>query len=229
MALAIDPGLAHCGAFLARLTPGRPEPLTAGVFVSTPGEGHPSEDGALRARFLLRWLREFTPRPDVIVAEAMSYTRNATAAHKVGIAWGVIAAYAEEIGAVILHARPQEVRRGLLGREGTSKGDAALFVRGVLGEGFDRVMAPIAKGQQNHATDAAAVLLAVHGRAATMLANRENVIGKWAAEQRRPPGAPPRKRSPPGAPSEGHPAPPVASPPEGGRNRRTPKASKGRG
>ena len=84
-----------------------------------------SDDNLNRARKIHEALRELLTRHKigVICAETMSFPRNAGAAAKVAMCWGVIASLTQETGIPIVQASPQEIKKVLCGVASASKED----------------------------------------------------------------------------------------------------------
>ena len=130
-----------------------------------------SDDTAERARelyfFLDRaWihattgLREMGPAPRAIFAEAQSWPRNAGASAKVGVAWGVLVAFAAEHDLPILQLSPQKVKRHLCGVQSASKKEVELEVRKrahFTDDDAEKTLASLAKSKHEHIYDAVAV------------------------------------------------------------------------
>ncbi len=180
--LGVDPGFASLGLAAVQLFRNA-KPLVIRVAVVRTEKAAKkrailsSDDNVDRARTLARTFRNWTrverpyggPNDDntarvrVIGAESMSYARNASAAHKVGICWGVIVAVADAEGLPIAQTSPQDVKKRAAGAKTASKMDVQLAVSAAcdfLPEPAE-VLRDMALGQREHAYDAIASALAV--------------------------------------------------------------------
>lgn len=163
--LGVDPGLASFGwAQVDVLRDGRLVALAAGVVRTAKSARKAnvlaSADSLRRARDMYQALCAL-PRPQAIAAESMSWPRNAGAATKVALSWGVLAAYAQHRGIPILQASPQVVKKTLCGFANASKEDVEVAVRGRVGCAWDTVReSGLARGLHEHMFDAMAVVVA---------------------------------------------------------------------
>lgn len=130
--LGIDPGFAALGWTLVELQLDDEAPpllVAAGVLrtkKSAKKRGTlASDDNLRRARELYAGLSalERTWRPAVVCAESMSFPRNAGAAAKLSIAWGVLAALTEARGLPLVQCSPQQLKKAVSGRADASKED----------------------------------------------------------------------------------------------------------
>lgn len=94
-----------------------------------------------------------------ICAESMSFPRNASAAAKMAMTWGVVATLSSMKSIPVVQASPQEIKANLCGRRDASKEDIQGKVIEVHEElpGFLQDIAP---SNRNHAYDAAAAYMA---------------------------------------------------------------------
>lgn len=168
--LGVDPGFAACGVAILEYHPQtQPLPLVTQVAVlRTEKSGKKrqilaSDDNVERARLLVRLMLPYLDAVDVIAAESMSFARHASASHKVGITWGVIAALAETKGMAIVQASPQDVKKKISGERTASKGDVQLAVAGSASftVGATATLRDMGLGIREHAYDAIASGLAV--------------------------------------------------------------------
>jgi|HubBroStandDraft_2_1064218.scaffolds.fasta_scaffold388984_1 Holliday junction resolvasome RuvABC endonuclease subunit len=135
--LGVDPGFASFGWSIVKLS-STPEVLAAGVIRTKKAtklqKTLASDDNVVRAREIYNTLQliiESQPQGkeiQAICAEAMSWPRNAGAAAKVAIAWGVLAAVAEETRMSLLQASPQAVKKAMTGRRDASKDEIKVAV-----------------------------------------------------------------------------------------------------
>lgn len=133
--LGVDPGFAHFGWCLMRITPAREEVLCAGVFRTRKawrkGDVLSSSDLHRRGRELAAMLRLVVQRErvDVIAAEALSWVRSANTMQQLGRAWGVVDTYAAASDTPLLEASPQDIKLALCGALDASKADVQAEVR----------------------------------------------------------------------------------------------------
>jgi crossover junction endodeoxyribonuclease RuvC len=160
--LGIDPGFASIGFAAVGLASASERVLRAWVVRTEPSarkrQVRASEDNARRAMEIAAAveaaLGEFAPV--ALAAETMSWPRNAAAAAKVALAWGVLCAAAHRHRLPLVQASPQEVKRAVCGRKSASKGEVieALELR------YPDIELPDQLTLQEHAADATAVVVA---------------------------------------------------------------------
>lgn len=127
--LGLDPGFKNVGWCVIGYDNTHMVPVAFGVVRTekseTKREVRAADDNLRRTREIVKALMAVfagvrSPSGDLWVpkclcAEAMSFPRNASAAAKVAMTWGVIASLSELLRMPIVQATPQEVRRSLLG------------------------------------------------------------------------------------------------------------------
>lgn len=165
--LGIDPGFASLGWALVevQLDEQRAAQLVAVGVLRTKKAAKKkhalsSDDNVRRARELFAGLSalEQVWRPALLCVEAMSYPRNASAAAKMSIAWGVVAALAELRELTVLQCSPQQLKVAACGAKDASK----LDVLAALTRRYPTLILKLAdtpRGQWEHPVDA---LGAVH-------------------------------------------------------------------
>jgi crossover junction endodeoxyribonuclease RuvC len=127
--IGLDTGLASCGLAYFDLSTRGLDLRGVNVFTSEPSpkKGHilASDDLARRAWGLHAWLVSWTAAnpPDIICIEAPSWPRNASSASKMGVAFGVVYAYAAARSLPLLQASPQQIKKALVGKKDASKQD----------------------------------------------------------------------------------------------------------
>jgi crossover junction endodeoxyribonuclease RuvC len=130
--LGIDPGFASLGWALVelQLEDDAPVQLVAVGVLRTKKSARKrgtlaSDDNLRRARELYAGLSalERVWRPAVVCAESMSFPRNAGAAAKMSIAWGVLAALTEARGLPLVQCSPQQLKRAVCESASASKLD----------------------------------------------------------------------------------------------------------
>lgn len=173
--LGVDPGFSSIGLSLTVMDPASGRLLAADTTVITTEKSHrklevrASEDNVRRAREIARALEGVIEafHPTALCCETQSWPRNAGAATKVAIAWGVIVALADRYRLPILQASPQDVKKAVCQRKDASKEDVIAAVEGLV----ENIVWPDRKGDFEHAADATAVVIAC-AQSETMLAIR---------------------------------------------------------
>lgn len=168
LVLGLDPGFANVGWALVELDgSGGKEVLLGMGLISTEKSAKKqnvlaSNDNYRRAREIARALRAMTPKPHVICAEAMSFPRNASAAAKVAMTWGVVADYCESEGIAMLMASPKELKNAVCQNASASKEEvqAALRIRFGARPGELLKAAGVPPSSQEHPYDGLAAVVA---------------------------------------------------------------------
>lgn len=166
--LGLDPGFANIGWGVVELHPTNPAEdaiLSCGVFRTEKSDKKrqvaASDDNLRRGREITAELQKLIELHNVsaICAESMSFPRNASAAAKVAMCWGVVAALVHQKRLPLSQSSPQEIKRLLCGKKDASKEDVAAAVRKrypAIGPMVEEVI-PSAR---EHAFDAVAAILA---------------------------------------------------------------------
>lgn len=181
--LGIDPGFASVGVAVVALgdTPANDCPIKLDVIrtkkADTKRKVRASDDNLGRAKEIAAELQKIlTLYPaSLICAETMSYPRNAAAAAKMAICWGVLAAIAQQRHIPITQASPQEVKKALCGRKDASKEevqDALQTMFPAMLTGKDNLCARIPASVQEHPYDALAAVIACRDSEVFLLARR---------------------------------------------------------
>lgn len=168
---AIDPGLAHMG--LAVVDASSRRLVDADVFVSKKADASrqvfASSDTMHRAMnaytFLKTHLAASKARDERIVLiahESISLPRNASSSNKIGVSFGIVAAFAAELDLPLFEISPSELKRGFSTGDRSKDDIYANVIKSVGFEHLPEVFARrgIIKSNQNHASDAAAIGLA---------------------------------------------------------------------
>lgn len=177
--LGIDPGFSALGLAAVDLLPDGEALLAAWVVTteksSQKREVRASDDNLVRAQqlgvALEGAIRKY--RPVALACEAMSYTRMASVAHKVGMAWGTIAALASMHGLPVVQASPQEVKKALCDAKTASKEEVILAIE----TRFPSIEWPSQKGLREHAADAVAAVVACLESAVLQMARQMERAG----------------------------------------------------
>lgn len=172
--LGVDPGFASLGLAAVELLPVGDRVLRCWVVRTEQSSKkrtvRASEDNVRRAQELALALEQAVEafRPCAIAAETMSWPRNAGAAAKVALGWGVLCAVAHRHCLPLLQASPQDVKRAVCGSKTASKDEviAAVELR------WPDVCLPPQKTLQEHAADACAVVVACLDAPALQMARR---------------------------------------------------------
>ncbi len=163
--LGVDPGLAHCGlALLSVARTGLPSVRVLRVrTVETKRPKHQSACEATHERALRLHLslRSFVgPHiPLAIATEAMSFPRNASASQKMGVAWGVLSAFAASLAVPLLATSPQQIKKRLVGTVSASKEEVGEAVSAKLGARYVSLVTAFKKTDHEHIHDAAGAAL----------------------------------------------------------------------
>lgn len=125
--IGIDPGFANIGWSAIQLYGDGSVSLSEVGLIKTSKSDKKKKvlaanDNYRRAREIALGIKGLITKfdPTAICSEAMSFPRNASAAAKVAMTWGVIAAIAEELGVPVLMASPKEVKLAV-GAQDSSK------------------------------------------------------------------------------------------------------------
>jgi crossover junction endodeoxyribonuclease RuvC len=159
--IGIDPGFASMGLAHVQLLAKKERVLRMGVIRTQKSTKKQNilatEDNIKRTSELYSELQKWM-NPDVIAicAEGQSWPRNASSSAKVGMAWGVIVAIAEQAGIPIIQASPQEIKKILTGKRSASK----LTVQIALIEKYELDLSQAKFTNSDHCFDALAAIVA---------------------------------------------------------------------
>ncbi len=162
-----DGGLAHFGHASVALHATGEEIIDLGVAHTEKSDAKrkvlAADDEVRRARELCVLLDAAIPAGcRAICAESMSHPRNASAAGKLKMSWGVLVYAAHARNLAILQASPQEIKKALTGRKDASKEDIARAIADRYGDKPARILdaKKIPNGKREHAYDALASIVA---------------------------------------------------------------------
>lgn len=165
--LGIDPGMASTGVGLVEILPtGDLRFVSAGVIRTTKSNKKQNikaaDDTFQRAQHIAGKILHIVEKFDIklICAESMSFPRNASAAAKMAMTWGILATITEERKLPLLQATPQEIKKKLAGAIAASKQDVQKAVQNRLGAEIAKVLASTPQTQHEHAYDALGAILA---------------------------------------------------------------------
>jgi hypothetical protein len=148
--IGIDPGFASCGIVVWE-----DGVFTNGTVLRTKKDGKKkaSDDNLDRTRELGQCMGAWFEGARAVVAEAMSYPRHASVAHKMGLVWGAVVTATT---VPVFQLSPQEVRRLLELPKGATK----VLIQSVLSNKYPelRELQPPQKTLREHHYDAAAAL-----------------------------------------------------------------------
>lgn len=166
--IGLDIGLAHCGVSAISARYGASgivfELLGAGVIVTEKRAAKvtvsTTEDNLTRIRKMAEELRSWLElyQPPIVVAESMSWPRNAGALAKIGMAWGVVGTCCLRAPSqpVLIDVSPQSIKLAVCGNKSASKEDVIQAMQSKLGP----MPSTIKKADLEHACDASAAVLA---------------------------------------------------------------------
>lgn len=165
--LGLDPGFARIGYSVVRFSAGVETPVMMGRFATKKTAKKQNvlaaDDNFHRARDIYRFLhaavrgeREFAEFGAVraICAESMSFPRNSSAAAKMAMCWGIIAALSQEFDIPVLQVTPQALKKKVCDDASASKEDIQQVLQKRYGaallKGF---VANLAAGDHEHPYD----------------------------------------------------------------------------
>lgn len=165
MIVGIDTGLANCGfAVLDFADPASPRLVRVGCIQTTKETKKrnvlASSDNIRRGRELYRALSPVISGAGILCVESISWPRNASAVGKMGLAWGVVAALAEEHGLAVAAASPQEIKKHMTNRKTASKAEIKTAVASIF-PSIDAELrrAGVPPSRHEHPVDAVAAVL----------------------------------------------------------------------
>ena len=161
--LGLDPGFRNLGYSVMEIASWGQKVHVAGAFKTDKSDKKrkvlAADDNFRRGREISKFLNELMEQWKVsaICTEAMSFPRNAGAAVKIAIAWGVIVALAERRRLAVVQASPQEIKLALCGSKSASKEDVEAAVEKLYS------VAPLLEGTartfHEHAYDSVAAIV----------------------------------------------------------------------
>lgn len=164
--LGLDPGFASFGYSVVRFTPEGEEVITVNVIrtkkIDKKRNVLASDDNFRRARAIAAVLREVVIgfRPKAFAAEALSLPRNASAAAKVSMAWGILADIVEEFQIPLVQQSPQGIKKGLCGKVSATKAEVQQVVMDRYPGAFESFMSGTPKSQWEHGFDSVSAIVA---------------------------------------------------------------------
>jgi len=164
--LGVDPGFASFGVSIVELTASTERVRMTEVIrtkKSTKKQNvRAADDNFRRAGAIAAVLHDVvaTWKPMAIAAEAMSFPRNASAAAKVAMAWGILADIAEVYSLPMVQATPQEIKRALCDKETATKVEVRDRLQTLYEGQFDQFTSGTPEGQWEHGFDATGAVIA---------------------------------------------------------------------
>lgn len=163
--LGLDPGFASFGYCVFRFTKEGEEVVAVNVIrtkkTAKKKNVLASDDNFRRARAIAAVLREVVEgfQPRAIAAEALSLPRNASAAAKVAMSWGILADIVEDRQIPLIQQSPQGLKKALCGKKSATKQDIQEVLEGLYPGAFDQFISATPKGQWEHGFDAASAVV----------------------------------------------------------------------
>jgi len=163
-----DLGFASIGISVATFDNGIVTPIQMRVIrTKKSNEGSVSEDNFNRARFIYHEILKSIPIASIdnviIFIEAASASRDASAAGKVSLCFGVLAAIAAEHNIQVVQNSPQKIKKILCGKTSASKEEVEQALRNIFTTtDFDSMLkqSKVPKGLYEHAFDALGAIVA---------------------------------------------------------------------
>ena len=156
--LGVDPGLAHMGLALVRIEPA--SEVVEGLYVVRTKKDENkkvrvSDDNVRRAQELGALLVSIGERFEIVMiaAESMSFPKDASAAGKMSISWGVLALFALMYRIPIAQAAPRRIKRIVCGDQKASKEDVEFALLRRYGNQIEDLLSG-PRGLAEHAYDA---------------------------------------------------------------------------
>lgn len=167
LVLGIDPGFASIGIALVRLLPESEEIEYLGLIRTEKSSAKrkvlAADDNFQRSRLISRRLIELMDRGvSLVCAESMSFPRNASAAAKMSLCWGALAALAELRQLPVVQASPSEIKKKVCGEKTASKEDVEAAMVRRYGGGVEKFLnaSGVTKTTREHPVDALAAVVA---------------------------------------------------------------------
>lgn len=184
--LGIDPGFASIGWSVVRIAATGEHLVDLGVIRTEKSAAkrnvRASEDNLERAKEIALEIQDLIGkyRIQLVCAETMSYPRNSSAAAKMAMCWGVMAAIAQQHKIPIAQATPQEVKKAVTGRKDASKEEVQEAVRGLFQplqgaeakHGGPYILRAVPRSLWEHPYDATAAVVACRESEVFLLARR---------------------------------------------------------
>ena len=161
--VGIDPGLANVGVAVVTAVSGIH--IVDSLQVITTKKDGPKkktwgDDSFDRARQISSALEPIIESASLLVIEAMSFPRSSTAASKMSLCYGVIAALAESTGCDVIQISPKRIKKIVSGSSKAEKDEIQEIVEDYFDVDSSLWVSSTPKYLRNHAYDALAAILA---------------------------------------------------------------------
>jgi crossover junction endodeoxyribonuclease RuvC len=165
--LGVDPGFAKIGWSVSGLTSKGFDPIDMGLITTKKSDKKlkvlASDDNVRRGREISQAFGEILTTHQVVAicAEAKSFPRNASAAAKVAICWGILIQLSVQFDIPLIQARPQEIKTKLCGKANASKKEIQAAVDQMFGK--DKILQlveGIGRSTLEHPYDSVATVVA---------------------------------------------------------------------
>ncbi len=178
--LGLDPGFANMGWAVIEIASWGEKLIETGVLRTEKSDKKrqvlASDDNLRRGREVAETLMGVLKRHHIsaICAESMSFPRNAGAAAKMAMCWGVVATLSAQSNLPVVQASPQEIKKCLCGKKDASKEEVEEAVKRRYGQ-TDAMLADVAASYREHAYDAMAAVVTALERSEVIRAVRSLV------------------------------------------------------
>lgn len=165
--LGIDPGLANMGYAVLEIGAKSDRVVRMGVICTEKSDKKvnvlASDDNLRRAREMYSYLWKNVVgawQISAMCVEAKSFPRNASAAAKTAISWGLIAALSEHLNIPVCQVSPQAQKKCVAGSKSASKEEVQGALDGIYGQNNLRSIGleGLPKGKLEHPYDALATI-----------------------------------------------------------------------
>jgi len=163
--LGVDPGFASFGYSMVHLLPSIEEVMLTDVIRTQKSPKKlnvkAADDNFRRSQAIAAVLHEVVKKwqPVAIAAEAMSFPRNASAAAKVAMAWGILSDICYVYQLPMVQATPQEIKKALCDNKSATKSDIQRALEDRYPNQFLRFTQTVPAGQWEHGFDAAGAVV----------------------------------------------------------------------
>ena len=165
--IGADPGFASFGASIIELLPDREIVHNISVFRTKKSvkkiNVKAADDNFRRAQYLAKSIEFLIKKwkPMAIAAETMSFPRNASAAAKVAMSWGILAYVCSVYEIPMVQASPQEIKGALCDNKSATKKDIQeALERRYISKAFAEFKYNYPEGQWEHGFDSVGAVVA---------------------------------------------------------------------
>ena len=186
LVLGLDPGLSNVGYAVVRLGD-RTTPLRMGLIRTKKSDKKlkvlASDDNFRRCKEVAASMNALVEEVEasegpirVFCVEAKSFPRNASAAAKVAMFWGILAKLSVDTGIPVVQVRPQELKIKMCKKAKASKKEVQDACQGIFGKtDLETLCGSIAESNLEHPYDALAAVVACSDSETVRLAMRMSV------------------------------------------------------